>query len=307
MPTSLRPGLARFSLLVVFLASLSSLIAGPAVAGDDPPATPQPEVEQIKVAAVLCNDWSCFEFGDRLNGFTITAIDLDSQAVLDSCVTDTSSEFEGCLLEVPFGAKWGLTFDDAQTPEGYIYHGSVIAVSGGAHGEMTYIPFHPLEDPEPGHSVVQAALCTDASCDEVDEYLDDFWIQAVNPETDQVYDECRTGNAQQGLDHQCILDVPAKGVVEYRWNEDQVPDGYVPFGEPIVGGDPVVTTLAFVPEDGATPEPGGGPVTRLPVTGGTQPAGDVDGGVMSVIVVVAGVLLAVAGIAQVKMAGKRRP
>jgi hypothetical protein len=282
------------------LASLSGLMAGPAVAGDDPPATPQPEVEQIKVAAVLCNDWSCFEFGDRLNGFTITAIDLDSQAVLDSCVTDTSSEFEGCVLEVPFGATWGLTFDDAQTPEGYIYHGSVIAVSGGAHGEMTYIPFHPLVDPNPGQSVVQAALCTDASCDEVEEYLDDFWIQAVNPNNGQVYDECRTGDAE--LHHKCVLDVPAKGALEYRWDEDEVPDGYVPFGEPIIDSEGLVT-LAFVPEDEATPKPGG-PVTRLPVTG-TTPAADSDGIIVGATVVL-GLLLAVFGFVQIRMAGKRR-
>ncbi|HYI25571.1 MAG TPA: hypothetical protein VD767_09195 [Thermomicrobiales bacterium] len=304
MPRSFHLHLIRITIFALIAVALGSLASSPALAGDEAPAgTPEIETEQIKVAAVLCNDWSCFDFGDRIDDFTITAIDMESDEVLDSCVTDTATETAGCLLEVPSGSMWTLTFDDAQTPDGYIYHGSVIAVSGGAHGEMSYIPFHPLEDPEPGHSVVQAALCTDASCTEYEEFLDDFWIQAVNPVTGQVYDECFTNNDEQGLDHQCILDVPAKGEVQYRWDEDEVPDGYVPFGKPIVAGDPVVSTIAFKPVADGAPTPTEAPVTRLPVTGTSQPA-DGNGSILA-LALGGGLLLAVLGIIQVRAAGKR--
>jgi hypothetical protein len=287
------------------MVALLAMAGGGSVSAQDAAATPEPGVEQLKVGALLCQDWSCLEFGDRLDGFTIYAVDLDSGEVLDSCVTDVASEFEGCWLEVPSGARWTLDFDEAQTPEGYIYHGSIIGIEGGAYGSITYVPFHPLKDPEPGHMVVQAALCTDASCDEFEELLDDFLISAVHPVTGQEYSECMTDNAQQGLDHQCILDVPAKGQVELQWVEDQVPDGYVPFGEPIVSGEPAVTTLAFVPEDEATPVATEKPVTSLPVTGSATTATEDEGPVA--LIVTAMVLLGLGGGAMALDNRKRRP
>ena len=258
-----RAGRLGWGLMIVVLTVMMG--GNPASAQDA--ATPEPGVEHLKVGALLCEDWSCLEFGDRLDGFTIEAVDRDTGEVLDTCVTNTASEFEGCLLEVPTGTQWTLRYDEAQTPEGYAHHGSVIGVEGGAYGSITYIPFHPLADPEPGHMVVQAALCTDASCEEFASLLDGFLILAVNPETGQKYSECETGNARQALDHQCILDVPAKGNVELQWQADQVPAGYVPFGDPIVSGAPAVTTVAFVPEGAATPVATEAPVTSLPVTG----------------------------------------
>jgi hypothetical protein len=193
------------------------------------------------------------------------------------CTTTSGTETQTCQLEVPVEANLEFIADEENIPAGYTFFGSVITIEDGPHGPITYLPFVP-EGPieEPGHIVVQAALCTDASCDEFSQYLDNFLIAAVDPETGATFSECMTDNAQQGLDHQCILDVPSEGEFEFEWQADQVPDGYEPFGEPIEAGYPTIITLGFVPADDApdpTVIPTAPPVKALPSTGTTGPEG----------------------------------
>ena len=155
----------------------------------------------------------------------------------------------------------------------------------------------PIVIEEPGHITVQAALCTDATCNTFSDYLDDFVITAIDPATGEEYSSCATGNLQQGLDHQCILDVPADADVQLTWFEDQVPDGYVSYGDPFpVGNAPAVTTLGFSPavqEEPTTPVET--TVSTLPSTGTGPAAGDSTSGMPLLI---AGLLVASAGLAR---------
>jgi len=116
----------------------------------------EPEYYWIKVAAVLCQDRSCLELGERIGDLSITAVDIHTRESFGSCVTDLDSETQGCELEVPVDSQWTLVYDEGQTPDGYEYKGSVIGVEGGAHGSITYIPFIPLTtDHAPAPPVAQ--------------------------------------------------------------------------------------------------------------------------------------------------------
>ena len=97
------------------------------------------------------------------------------------------------------------------------------ALSGVGLAAAQDDPATPIVITEPGHIVVQAALCTDASCDDFAELLDGFTISAVDPVSGEVFSSCVTDNAQQELDHQCILDVPSAGDVEFVWSDEDVP------------------------------------------------------------------------------------
>lgn len=232
----------------------------------------------LQVGALLCQDGYCIDHDTLVPGFTITATDTDTGDTLATCTTSTA-EPHTCLLELPAGADWTLAWD--QTPDGYEWRGNLYPVADGPFGSATLIPFVPVQTPEPtaaltqapiviaepGHVTVQAALCTDATCHQISEFLDLFNISAVDPDTGEEFSGCATGNAQQGLDHQCILDVPSDGIFALTWYDDQVPAGYVPFGDPFPVGDHNVLTLGFVPATQPSVAPTEAPVTALPDTG----------------------------------------
>ena len=266
-------------LTVVFFTLIAGFSgAGAFTATAQDTATPEPAVEpdigQINVGALLCLDLDCMEFGDRLPGFEISVVNLETGEVLDTCVTQADTQMQTCVLEFPVDIPWEFAWDESQTPDGYRpYRYSHIVVEGGPISPVYYIPFVPIDAEGPNDIVVQAALCTDASCDEYAEFLDGFVIRAVDSESGVTVSECTTGNAEQGLEHQCILGMPAKGTVDIEWDAAQVPDGYEWFGSLINvadGPDGTSTTIAFVPiESGATVTPTTTPetVTSLPTTG----------------------------------------
>jgi hypothetical protein len=235
---------------------------------ETPDPTEEPVVTRVLVSAVLCDDASCETFGERLIGFEITAKDVFGGAALDTCAVQGGVQIPSCLLEMPGDPTFVLTWDSARVPSGYVPFDHPIHVDGGPGPAVTYLAFYPAAQSEPWHLTVQAALCTDASCEEFDRVLAGFTIVAIDADTGEEYDRCDTGNAQQGLDHQCILDVPAEADWQLAWDENQVPDGYEPYGMPLGSESPRVITLAFVPADGGqSPTPTEAPVTKLPVTG----------------------------------------
>lgn len=158
MPRSIPQRVSRLVVLLLFALLALRVMAGAAQNATEAPPTESPATEVpvteepgeepeymwVKVAAVLCLDRSCLEFGDRIDGMTITAIDIQTRESFGSCVTDTASETQGCELEVPVESQWTLIYDESATPEGYEYRGSVIGVEGGAYGSITYVPFTPL-------------------------------------------------------------------------------------------------------------------------------------------------------------------
>jgi hypothetical protein len=275
------------------------------------PAAAQSDTTSLTVGAILCQDADCFDHSTLVPGFTVTAVDSETGDALASCTTD-AGEPHLCTLQLPADASWTLTWDDSQVPAGYAWRGDLYSVADGPLGSATLIPFVPVQEPEPtveiepttapvvieepGHITVQAALCTDATCTTFADYLDDFIITAVDAATGEEYSSCATGNLQQGLDHQCILDVPADAEIELTWVEDQVPDGYVSYGNPFpVGTAPAVTTLGFVPTDSGTGTETPAPVTTLPSTGmGDQPSEPPSG----MPLLIAGLLVASAGLSR---------
>jgi hypothetical protein len=292
----IRPRPAR--LLALTLAALIALIALATPAG----AQPDPSVDRVTVGAVLCADTPCYDHDELLGGFEIAAIDTTTGDVLASCVTGAAPPHT-CVLELPAGASYDLAWDDAQIPEGYAWTGSLLHVADGPIGTATLIPLAPAQPiapvAEPGHVVVQAALCADATCNAFSGYLDLFVITAVDPVTGSAFSSCATGNLQQGLEHQCILDVPADGAYALEWFPDQVPTGYVPYGEPFPVGEPVVMTLGFVPEATdavVTPAPSAAPtITALPSTG-AGPGGESGPSLASWLALAAAALAGLCGI-----------
>lgn len=288
----IRRGPVRLFALIALLV-LAALPAMPAGAQIEP----DPGIERVTVGAVLCTDASCFEYETLLDSFGIAAIDTATGDTLASCVTAATAPHT-CVLELPAGASYDLAWDDAQVPDGYAWAGSLLHTADGPLGTATLIPFTPVQDiapvEEPGHMVVQAALCTDATCNAFSGYLDFFIITAIDPVTGEQYSSCATDNLQQNLDHQCILDVPADGDVALEWYEDQVPDGYVAYGDPFPVGDPVVMTLGFYPSAADTPVTPA-PVTTLPSTGsGPDAASPVTA--LTTSLLLASVLAAIAGV-----------
>lgn len=261
---------ARY-LVVTTLIAIAALVPAAASAQGDSDTT------TLQVGAVLCQDADCIDHSNLYPGLTITASDSATGETLATCTT-SAAEPHTCLLEMPAGANWTLDWD--QTPDGYAWRGDLYPVADGPFGSATLIPFVPAQatEPtvapdtpivieEPGHITVQAALCTDTSCAAFAELLDGFALSAIDPDTGEVFSSCTTGNAQQGLDHQCLLDVPHDGGFDLTWDDAQVPDGYQYFGEPIVTGTPRVTTIAFVPASGQAAAPAETHVTALPDTG----------------------------------------
>jgi hypothetical protein len=265
------------ALLVAILAGLSG--AGTFTAAAQDFATPEPDMERINIGALQCLDLDCMEFGDRIAGFEVSAVELESGDVLDTCVTGADTQMQTCVLEFPAGIPWEYAWDPAQTPDGYRpYRYSHLVVEGGPISPVTWIPFVPADVPGASHLVVQAALCTDRSCDEYSGYLDDFAIRAVDAGNGATISECVTDNAEQGLEHRCRLAMPAKGAIDFEWDASQVPDGYEWFGSLLHvddGPDGSATTIPFMPienpETGATVTPA--PVTNLPVTGFGEESG----------------------------------
>jgi hypothetical protein len=281
-------------------------------------AAAQGDTVQLTVGGILCQDADCIDHSNLIASFTISALDSASGDVLASCITDAADPHI-CTLEIPTDADYTLAWDDAQVPEGYEWRGDLYPVADGPFGSATLIPFVPdqatevptdvpTEAPtviaEPGHVTIQVALCTDATCGTFAELLDDFTLSAINPDTGEVYSSCTTDNAQQGLDHQCILDVPGEGAWDITWDDSQVPAGYAYFGQPITSGEPSMMTIAFVPTAEPTQTPTIAPtqaasvtptqaaVTALPSTG----AGPHDGATpwTALLVVIAAALLAAA-------------
>jgi hypothetical protein len=237
---------------------------------ETPVPTSEPVVTRVLVSAVLCDDASCETFGERLIGFEITAVDVFGGAALDTCAVQGGVQIPSCLLVMPGDPTFELTWDPAQMPDGYVPFSHPIHVDGGPGPAITYLGFYPADQVEPVAVVVQAALCVDASCDMFETFLDDFTIVAVDAHTGEEYDRCVTGTELQDEGFRCILEIPPAVDFELEWDPDEVPDGYEPFGELIPVGEPVMLTLAFVPDDdGKTPAPTPTdvPVTKLPDTG----------------------------------------
>lgn len=274
------PGLAHLVAIAVLIAAAWFLPGSASAQGDT--------ATQLTVGAILCQDVDCIDHTDLVPAFTISALDSVTGDVLATCATDAGDPHL-CTLSLPAGAEWTLAWDDAQVPEGYTWRGDLYHVADGPLGTATLIPFVPVQAPEPtvapttppvvveepGHVTVQAALCTDASCHEITEFLDLFIISAVDPDTGEEFSSCATGNAQQGLDHQCILDVPHDGNFALTWTPDQVPQGYAPLGEPFELGDPAVLTLGFYRATDHVPVTPVPAITTLPSTG----AGPDDAGI----------------------------
>lgn len=277
------PGSSRLRVIQLALVALLAPLALSFMPVSAQEEGTEPYSYEEKVAAILCTDRDCLDFGDRIIGFTITAVDLNTAEVIDSCVTDAATEYEGCLVSIPVEAQWTLTWDESQVPAGYEYRGSLMGVSGGAFGSITYLGFIPIEpDPpqEPGHVTVQAALCTDATCNEFSKLLDSFLISAVDPETGETFSECMTGNKQQALDYQCIVDVPADGAFDLSWAEDQVPVGYEPYGEPFETDGGTVLTLGFIPAN----DDAAASISSLPATGAAASGSSTTGSVALAVV-----------------------
>jgi hypothetical protein len=287
------------------LATLVALIGLLALAA---PAAAQDTGTQLTVGAILCQDVDCIDHGTLVPEFTVFALDSATGDVLATCTTDAGDPHL-CTLSLPAGADWTLAWDDAQIPEGYAWRGDLYPVADGPLGTATLIPLVPVQEPqqpdstpteppivieEPGHITVQAGLCTDATCHEISEFLDLFIISAVDPDTGEEFSSCATGNAQQGLPHQCILDVPADGDFALTWSPDQVPAGYASFGDPFPVGDPAVLTLGFVPETAPTVAPTiaptRAPITTLPSTG-AGPGGGATGLLLATLLTIAGACL----------------
>ncbi len=273
----------RLAVIVASLIALAALLPSATSAQGDGDTT------TMQVGAVLCQDTDCIDHSNLVPGLTITASDSATGDTLATCTADTAAPHT-CLLALPAGADWTLDWD--QTPDGYTWRGDLYPVADGPFGSATLIPFVPVQaaEPtvaptapivieEPGHITVQAGLCTDATCHEITEFLDGFTISAVDPDTGEQFSSCATGNTQQGLERQCILDVPHDSNVALTWDDSQVPAGYVPFGDPFEVGDPAVLTLGFVPAAQPTAAPAiattPAPITTLPTTG----AGPNDAGI----------------------------
>lgn len=288
-PRALR--LAIFTLLALF-----SLPLMPASAQD---ATEEPETHQITAAALLCNDQDCLDFGDRIDGFTISAVDINSGEVLDTCVTEAATETQSCLLEVPASAQWSLTYDESQTPAGYTFHG-VIAGDGGAHGPISYLAFAPdaAEEPETYDIKVAGLLCLDRGCLDFGERIDDFTITAIDINTRETLGSCVTDTSSEFQG--CLLNVPANSQWTLIHDEDETPEGYEYKGSIIGvegGAHGSITYIPFIPleqdppqdddDDDATP-----PVKVLPTTGATGPEASEPGNLGSVTLAVVTLMLA---------------
>jgi hypothetical protein len=300
------PGFARYLIAALLLAAAWLLPGAAAAQGD---------TTSLQVGAVLCQDAACIDHGNLVPGFTITALDSATGDILATCTTD-AAEPHTCTLELPAGADWILDWD--QAPDGYTWRGDLYPVADGPFGSATLIPFVPAQETEPtvaptapvvieepGHVTIQAALCTDATCNQFAQLLDGFTFSAVDPDTGEVFSSCATNNPQQGLAHQCMLDVPGEGAWDVTWDASQVPAGYTYVGQPITTGEPAVMTIAFAPAaqptetatatETATPAttPTQAAVTALPTTG-TGPGGGMH---LPVLQLIAGVVLAALALA----------
>lgn len=107
--------------------------------GDEPPAEP----DTTWVRAALCTDETCDEYAELLDGFEITAVDVFSDEALDSCLTDTASQFQGCTLELPGDPTYHLTWNEADVPEGYVSEGGPVIDDQGPGPDVSTLRFIP--------------------------------------------------------------------------------------------------------------------------------------------------------------------
>jgi hypothetical protein len=115
--------------------------------GGFPPGTGT-GTRQVPVRAMICGDASCADFQEGIFGVEITAIDVDSGAVLDSCVTDAGNQIGGCVLAVPAASAFSLGWDEGAIPDGLVSWGDPIPgpiASGGTDG-YTLAFFAPERD-----------------------------------------------------------------------------------------------------------------------------------------------------------------
>lgn len=134
--------------LCLAILTLLAVFAIPAMTASAQTPVDQPDTYDEKVAALRCADRSCFEFAEPIIGFTINIVDRTTGDLIDSCVTDAATDYDGCLVTIPRDAQWTVSWDDAQVPEGYEYRGSIMAVSGGAYGSLTIVGFIPITPEE---------------------------------------------------------------------------------------------------------------------------------------------------------------
>ncbi len=298
MPRHSSPRALRLAVFVML-----ALFSLPLVSASAQDATEEPEPYEEKVAALLCVDRSCLEFGPRIPGFTINVVDINSGDLIDSCVTDAATEYEGCLVTIPADAQWTLSWDDSQIPEGYEYRGSLMGVSGGAFGSITYVGFIPLEDeptpapdPEWEDLSVAAVLCEDSDCEEFGDRLGDVTITAVDSHTRETLSMCTTtSGTETGT---CQLEVPVGADLEFIADEENIPEGYTFFGSIITiedGPHGPITYLPFVTEDDApdpTVTPTAPPVKALPSTGTVVPDSSESSNLGSITLAIVTVVLA---------------
>jgi hypothetical protein len=228
-----------------------------------------PEPVNAVVRAALCTDATCTEYAEFLDAFEISALDPDTGEVLDTCATAYLQQADDyrCTLDVPATNVFELAWDESQVPAGYLPFETPIGSEPGAAITIAFIP-------APGEVTmnVNAAICADAACSEVEEWLIGFEIFVVDKDTDEVYDNCVTSHDQ--YEASCTLAYPSDADVMFQGDKEAVPEGYVRAAKNGFHDDPPVTTLRYIPEDAdpvptptATP-----PVTSLPDTGTGEPA-----------------------------------
>jgi hypothetical protein len=94
-----------------------------------PDGTPT-NINTIVVRAALCTDESCAEYAEFLSDFRITALEVQSDDAIDSCVTDGGSQYQGCTLEIPADLTYVLIWNEDAIPEGYTATGPRIDDQG---------------------------------------------------------------------------------------------------------------------------------------------------------------------------------
>ena len=256
---------------------LLSLIGGTHAATAQDLATPVPSVEHINVSAKLCSDLDCFNSATWLANYEITVVIYETGEVFDSCITPSGTGLLSCELDIPTDIRWDFVYDPSQTPDGYrpYRHGHFVTVDGQV-SPLYSLAYTPIDFQGPPSIDVRAALCTDASCDEYDEFLEGFTISTADPDSGELVTDCTTGSQAGADDFRCTLGISAKSPLDITWDDAQVPEGYTWFGQLITvedGPEGSVTTIAFVPDDAATAtatvEPTAtpkAPVTPAPVT-----------------------------------------
>lgn len=213
---------------IVLFASVTEAGAQATPTADGEASAAQADTTLMAVNTVLCEDTSC-ENVTTVDGALISAFDVQTRELIDSCTVNAVAAPEGCGITVPADPNlYYIEWDEALIPAGYAQAGDPFTVEyAPVHPNVLTLGFAPVVAPEPEvvEAPVNVVICDDAYDCNLPRTFDGAVVTSFDAEGAEL-DACTVSSAADDFDG-CLLDLLSDDSGSFEITPPAGIEGYV--------------------------------------------------------------------------------